>query len=168
MVSAIDLHALARRRLAVIASARAVAVGKFDRPVSQSHALRNATVRLPRHPENRTVAQVSHDAAIAATSDGRTSCTVSFPIECDNATPEVAFPAVTEPIRPERLGRQGAPSKRAPAWAGSADHPVHGSICSCCGLGQWWCERSNPKGWRCGTCHPPDHLSGEAVTEVLT
>ena len=87
MISAVDLRAFARRRLALIANARAVAAGAFDRPVSQSHALGNETVRLPRHPENRNVAQVSHDGATAATNDGRTSSHSLIPYrmrQCDS------------------------------------------------------------------------------------
>jgi hypothetical protein len=27
----------------------------------------------------------------------------------------------------------------------------------------WWTERGDPKGWRCLTCHPPDHLPAEIL-----
>lgn len=169
MGSTTDLRALAHRRLALIGGARAVAVGAFDAPVAVSHALGNATVRLPRQDENRAVATLSHDAVTDATDGCRISRTVASPIGCDNATPVVAVQEVMgRPAGPECRAGHVAPSKRAPSWAEPADLPLCGSNCSCCGLGRWWCERSNPRGWRCWSCHPPEHLPPGDVREART
>ena len=27
----------------------------------------------------------------------------------------------------------------------------------------WWTERHQQRGWRCMTCHPPDHLPTDAI-----
>jgi hypothetical protein len=35
--------------------------------------------------------------------------------------------------------------------------------CRACFGQRWWTERRDPKGWRCLTCHPPDHLRAEAI-----
>ena len=50
-----------------------------------------------------------------------------------------------------------------PSWADPVALPPHGSHCSCCRGQRWWCEREAPKGWRCATCHPPDHLMAERL-----
>ena len=41
--------------------------------------------------------------------------------------------------------------------------PPPGAWCLACHGTLWWTERHEPKGWRCGKCHPPDHLRAEAV-----
>jgi len=59
---------------------------------------------------------------------------------------------------------------RTPAWAEEADAPRPGDWCRCCRGQRWW-RPAIPRGdgtglglgWRCGTCHPPDHLSAAAV-----
>jgi len=59
---------------------------------------------------------------------------------------------------------------RTPAWAEEADAPRPGERCRCCRGQRWW-RPAIPRGggtglglgWRCGTCHPPDHLSAAAV-----
>jgi hypothetical protein len=69
---------------------------------------------------------------------------------------------------------------RPPAW-GDATPPPAGAWCSCCGRhnpergGRWWSPR-NPRddgtgagpGWRCATCHPPDHLSASDMGKIRT
>jgi hypothetical protein len=166
--STTDLRALARRRLVLIGGARAVAAGTFDGPVAESHALGNATVRLPRQDENRAVATLSHDAATDATDDRRISSTVASPIGCDNATLGVLAQEVMGPAGPECRAPHVALSKRPPSWGEPAVQPLRGSSCSCCGLGRWWCERSNPSGWRCWSCHPPEHLPRGDIREART
>jgi hypothetical protein len=166
--SATDLGALARRRLALIVSARAVAAGALDMPVAQSQPLGNATMRLPRRGDSRMVANQSQSVATGATDDARTCRTVASPIGCDSATPSVSVPSAGEPARPKAHALRVAPSKRQPSWAEPADRPAPGDHCSCCRRGRWWCERKNPKGWRCWTCHPPDGLAASEVEEVRT
>lgn len=61
----------------------------------------------------------------------------------------------------------------APAWAEVTAEPPPGAWCGCCGRrekrgGRWWRERHDPKGWRCATCHPPDHLDARDVMEMQT
>jgi hypothetical protein len=166
MADATDLRALARKRAALITTARATADRAFNHlPVAQSHSIGNATVRPLRQPDDSTVAVLSDDAATDAIHDSRASRTVASPIGCDNATPGNPVPKAVEREGKERRVHQGA-SKRPPAWAEPTDPPLPGSSCSCCGLGQWWCERDTPKGWRCRACHPPDHLAPDAVTEA--
>ena len=61
------------------------------------------------------------------------------------------------------MSGQGAPSlQRYPSTADTAP-PTPGAWCSSCFGTRWWTERHEPKGWRCGTCHPPDHLKPEQV-----
>jgi hypothetical protein len=64
---------------------------------------------------------------------------------------------------------------RPASWSERPDcHPASGAWCGCCGRnppaygGRWWQEREAPKGWRCFTCHPPDHLKPDQVREVMT
>ena len=62
---------------------------------------------------------------------------------------------------------------RPPSWSGPAFPPPPGAWCSCCGRshrcgGRWWREATEPKGWRCGRCYPPDHLRADQVMEVRT
>jgi hypothetical protein len=69
----------------------------------------------------------------------------------------------------ERMtGSLRAELQRPPSWADSTALPSRGCFCSCCKGQRWWCEREAPKGWRCCTCHPPDHLPAEAVMEIRT
>jgi hypothetical protein len=55
-----------------------------------------------------------------------------------------------------------------PSWADLATLPSRGCFCTCCKGQRWWRECEAPKGWRCSTCHPPDHLPPDAVTEMRT
>jgi hypothetical protein len=64
---------------------------------------------------------------------------------------------------------------RPASWTERPDcRPAPGAWCGCCGRtppaygGRWWQEREAPKGWRCWTCHPPDHLKPQDVREVAT
>jgi hypothetical protein len=68
----------------------------------------------------------------------------------------------TNPIDALRALRRAA-MPRPPSWADSAALPSRGCFCSCCRSRQWW---GDARGWRCWTCHPPDHLSLDAVAEI--
>ena len=63
----------------------------------------------------------------------------------------------------ERATVRADGSWRPPAWAEEADAPRPGDRCRCCRGGRFWREREAPRGWRCASCHPPDHLSAAAV-----
>jgi hypothetical protein len=78
-------------------------------------------------------------------------------------------PPLLEPATPELTQRDDRyqttnptpdwPSGQRPtSWADSSALPSLGCWCSCCRGPRWWCEREKPRGWRCGRCHPPDHL----------
>jgi hypothetical protein len=62
----------------------------------------------------------------------------------------------------------GLAMHRPPSWADPAELPLHGSWCRCCRGSRWWSERKVPRGWRCWTCHPPDHLPVDATRTVHT
>lgn len=66
----------------------------------------------------------------------------------------------------EALARAGL--LRPPSWGDPAAVPSPGSRCSCCHGSTWWTERADPSGWRCCTCHPPDHLLTEQLREMRT
>jgi len=65
-------------------------------------------------------------------------------------------------------GYMRAALQRPPSWSDPAALPSRGCFCSCCKGQRWWREREMPKGWRCSTCYPPDHLPANAVMEVRT
>jgi hypothetical protein len=77
-------------------------------------------------------------------------------------------PDLPDPAPPVSHGLLRAAPSRPPSWADPAALPSLGCQCSCCRGQRWWCERVAPKGWRCLTCHPPDHLPADVVTEVMT
>ena len=73
------------------------------------------------------------------------------------------------PTDPAHLDSAGAVELKLPvSWAAPAVRPVPGGYCSCCHGMRWWSEAHNPRGWRCWTCHPPDHLSARAILEIRT
>jgi hypothetical protein len=61
-----------------------------------------------------------------------------------------------------------AARRRPPSWADPTALPSRGCFCSCCKGQRWWREREAPKGWRCWTCHPTDHLATGAMLELRT
>jgi hypothetical protein len=65
-------------------------------------------------------------------------------------------------------GLHVAARARPPSWADPTALPPRGCFCTCCTGQRWWRECEAPKGWRCSTCHPPDHLPQDAVTEMRT
>jgi hypothetical protein len=87
---------------------------------------------------------------------------------------DVGVPLAPVGHRAALAGLLGGAPTRPPAWADPASVPPPGAWCTCCGRhhrrgGRWWCEAGErPRGWRCWTCYPPDHLPAEAVREVRT
>ena len=63
-------------------------------------------------------------------------------------------------------GNERAALKRPPSWSNATSLPSPG--CSCCHGQRWWTEASNPRGWRCSTCCPGDHLPAAQRDEVET
>ena len=55
-----------------------------------------------------------------------------------------------------------------PSWSDATVEPTAGARCFCCRGASWWCEASEPKGWRCGRCHPPVHLAPGQWRETRT
>jgi|ERR1700722_275391 hypothetical protein len=77
--------------------------------------------------------------------------------------------AAPDPNSDLELSPQAVATVRAARkWSYSADDPVQGDWCACCRGGRFWREMGNAKGWRCSTCHPPDHLPPSAVIGVRT
>ena len=57
---------------------------------------------------------------------------------------------------------------RPTSWADPDARPSPGCYCSCCKSKHWWTERTEPKGWRCSSCHPPTGLEPDQVEKVRT
>jgi hypothetical protein len=75
------------------------------------------------------------------------------------------------PNRQSDFGRDPqpmAPVREPRRWSYPAVEPMDGDWCACCRGQRFWCEAVAPKGWRCWTCHPPDHLPSDAVREIRT
>ena len=72
--------------------------------------------------------------------------------------------------RASRNGRWTARAarRRPPSWADPAALPSRGCFCTCCKGQRWWRECEAPKGWRCSTCHPPDHLTAKYMRTLNT
>ena len=165
-MAASDLRALAQRRLSLIQTARAtLARTPSPQVVALSHPIGMRQCDTQDTRDCLTVACQSHNDATPATDDGSRNCrTVASPIACDNATPAKlgeAAPRVEQPGTARN-------SKRPPSWSDAREVPTEGARCTCCFGGRWWCEASDPHGWCCWNCHPPDHLLPEAVMEVRT
>jgi hypothetical protein len=94
----------------------------------------------------------------------------------DRAPKSSPLPKPTTPERTDRnklhettdQGLGWPPGQRPTSWADPSAVPSLGYWCSCCHGQRWWCERENPKGWRCGRCHPPVHLSDSKVRWIET
>jgi hypothetical protein len=72
------------------------------------------------------------------------------------------------PALPEALETlEAARCARPPSWSEAEDVPLPGDRCRCGGR-RWWCEAEAPRGWRCWTCHPPDHLPAGSVRGMRT
>ncbi len=64
-------------------------------------------------------------------------------------------------------GYKRAALRRLPSLPMDAP-PGTGCYWTCCAGRAWWCERVEPKGWRCATCYAPDHLPAKDVRELRT
>lgn len=54
------------------------------------------------------------------------------------------------------------------SWADPGIVPTAGARCRNCAGKSWWTGAIEPRGWRCSTCHPGDHLPAERRREVRT
>jgi hypothetical protein len=91
----------------------------------------------------------------------------------------LAGPAAEDPWHPGKqdplaIGLLMGALVRPPSWSSPASPPPSGAWCSCCGRshrsgGRWWREVAEPKGWRCGRCHPHDDLPSrsEAIRRLV-
>lgn len=68
------------------------------------------------------------------------------------------LPVLPEAVETSTFAARARPSE----WWDGTDTPQPGDRCRC-GSKRFWTERDQPGGWRCSTCHPHDHLAGEAV-----
>lgn len=113
-------------------------------------------------PERGAVPAGEHDAAEAAA-----------------MAQHYAAPPSADPYRPGdpdplRDGLLAGALRRLPSWADPAAIPPPGAWCAGCSRhrpgagGRWWCEADAPRGWRCRSCHPPDHLPAAALRELRT
>lgn len=114
------------------------------------------------HPERGPVPAGEHDAAEAAA------------MAQHYAAPPNVRPYLPSDPDALRDGLLVAGLQRPPAWSNAASVPPRGAWCGCCARyqpesgGRWWRERERPSGWRCWTCHPPDHLGMNMLVEVKT
>lgn len=60
------------------------------------------------------------------------------------------------------------PHDLPPSWADTTIEPTAGACCRNCAGKIWWTEATAPKGWRCSTCHPGQHLPADRRREVRT
>jgi hypothetical protein len=83
------------------------------------------------------------------------------------AAPLAPLAKPPRPSAPTPLPPLSAPApprpRRQPSWSDVPDEPHPADQCSACRLSSWWTERHNPRGWRCATCHPADHLPLSAI-----
>ncbi len=137
------------------------------------------------------VAAVASGGASAATQEPPANSTMLPPVATVASTPgndgeswetaEVWEGEADHPAAPETEHQRAtggllrAALMRPASWSERPDcRPAPGAWCGCCGRtppaygGRWWQEREAPKGWRCWTCHPPDHLKPDQVREVMT
>ena len=90
--------------------------------------------------------------------------------ECEHAERPLATPSAANRGRQmdPLAGYMGVAMQRPPSWSDVAVIPSRGAWCSCCKGARWWTEAIAPKGWRCATCHPADHLPGSAIRQTCT
>lgn len=54
------------------------------------------------------------------------------------------------------------------SWAEASIEPTAGARCRNCGGKTWWCEALAPRGWRCASCHPGQHLPPDRRRDMQT
>ena len=122
-----------------------VAVAALDAAGVRLHLAADGTVRLsadaPPPPDVLALARAHRDTRAALLADRERAAAT--------AAPEPTLHQV------------------APTWDGIS-MPRPAQTCFCCGSRRYWTEAQRNRGWRCRTCHPPDHLAPEAVTELHT
>jgi hypothetical protein len=72
-------------------------------------------------------------------------------------------------------GLLAAALQRPPYWPDTGSPPPQGAWCTTCRGSRWWRPthpatdgtRTGP-GWRCATCHPPDHVPKNQIVEAKT
>jgi len=142
--------------------------------ISSLSTISRGTLANPKNQGEQVAATVSRLAGLAGLAwaplkpDNQSSGTPLPDDGCDSRH-IAAEPALPPPGSPERdrLDRKQASAvrgllnmamQRPVSWADPAALPSPGCWCSCCQGRRWWCERTEPKGWRCSICHPPDGL----------
>ncbi len=93
--------------------------------------------------------------------------------QCDTCLPADPIDQAYEAIERQAIIAEGRPSETVlidmPAsWSDPSLIPTPGARCRCCNRSAWWCEASSPRGWRCSTCHPGDHLPADRRRDVVT
>ncbi|OZB39545.1 MAG: hypothetical protein B7X48_08840 [Acidiphilium sp. 34-60-192] len=93
--------------------------------------------------------------------------------QCDTCLPADPNDQAAEAIERQAIIAEGKPSEPVliampVSWADASLVPTAGARCRNCKGNGWWCERDQPRGWRCSTCHPGDHLPADRRRDVVT
>jgi hypothetical protein len=93
--------------------------------------------------------------------------------QCDACLPADPIDQAFEAIERQAIIAEGRPAEPVliampVSWADASLIPTPGARCRNCKGNGWWCERDQPKGWRCSTCYPSDNLSADRRREVVT
>ncbi len=93
--------------------------------------------------------------------------------QCDTCLPADPIDQAYEAIERQAIIAEGRPAETVliatpVSWADASLIPTPGARCRCCSGSVWWTEPTSPKGWRCATCYPADHLPADAVRRVAT
>ena len=92
---------------------------------------------------------------------------------CDGCWPAWPDDAAAEQEERAAIQSENAPAapvlhQMPPSWSDMAITPTPGAICRCCRGRAWWTEATSPRGWRCSTCYPGDHLPADRRREMVT
>lgn len=93
--------------------------------------------------------------------------------QCDACLPADPNDQAYEAIERQAIIAEGRPAESVliampVSWADATLIPTAGARCRNCAGNRWWCERDQPKGWRCSTCYPGDHLPVDRRRDVAT
>jgi hypothetical protein len=119
----------------------------------QDAALPNQHLPLPNQRPKRDYPSEAALSSAKLRSETHIFDAPMIPAKVEEAAAVVAPPPPWTPPHPART----------PSWSNMADIPTAADVCSCCRGSSWWTERHNPRGWRCSVCHPPLHLTPDAV-----